>query len=297
MKSDRLFEIIYLLLEKKHLTAKYLAEHFEVSTRTIYRDIESLSISGIPIFMEKGKGGGISILPNFTLDKLILSEIEKSDIILSLKALKNSNIFEKSNVINKVESFLGTNNNEWIEIDFSSWSNGEKEKDNFNFIKTSIFNKQKIQFDYANSKGECLSRKVEPLKLCYKGSSWYLYAYCNIRKEDRFFKLKRINNLISIDENFIRKIPNEIFKKEEFEDEFIDIKLKISEKLAYRVYEEFEVYEKLEDGSFVCEIKYPKGEWMISYINSFGVHGELLEPIELREEIKKQIKKMNEIYF
>ena len=124
MKINRLFEIIYLLIEKESITAKELAEKFEVSTRTIYRDVEILSLAGIPIYMTKGRGGGISLLPNYILDKTVLTDKERENILSSLRAVQTVDIADsnsKQEIIQKFRSLFGNSYVYWIEVDFSSW--------------------------------------------------------------------------------------------------------------------------------------------------------------------------------
>ncbi|MBW6410858.1 helix-turn-helix transcriptional regulator [Clostridium weizhouense] len=295
MQVNRLFEIIYILLEKNIVTAKELAERFEVSQRTIYRDIETLSTAGIPVYMSKGKGGGISILPDFILNKAILTEEEKSEILSSIRAVNAVSFSdpEPENVLRKLNNILGDNDTDWIEVDFSNWGNAEMEKETFNNLKSAILSKKVVKFDYSSGKGENISREVCPLKLYFKGQSWYMYGYCRIRNDYRFFKLRRIKDLCISKESFNIKAPKNIMKEDNiFNDEFITLKMRISSKMAYRVYDEFEDFKKLDDGSFIVTIEYPKGEWLFSYISSFGEECEVLEPQEIRKEIKNKIEKM-----
>lgn len=287
MKINRLFEIIYILLDKKTITAKELAQQFEVSTRTIYRDIEILSASGIPVYMSKGKGGGISLLPDFILNKTLITKEEKVDILSSLNALKAVNFTKTDTALKKLSSLFGENNTDWVEVDFSSWGDIYNETEIFNTIKSSILNKNLIRFYYASAKGQKTSREVEPLKLCFKGGAWYLYGYCKERYDFRFFKLRRIKELYIENQQFLRKAPNQIFSdKDIFQEEFVNLKLKLSAEVAYRVYDEFSNYEEQPDGSFIAEIKYPKGEWIFYYVSSFGEHCEVLSPKDVRNEIK-----------
>lgn len=291
MQINRLFEIVYILLEKKLTTAKKLAEHFEVSQRTIYRDIEILSSAGIPIYTNKGKGGGISILPNFVLNKTALNDNEKADILSSLQAIDAISPDKTTTAIKKLSSLFGGANTDWIEVDFSSWVNADEEKRLFSDIKSAILNKQKVAFAYSNSKGKNSNRTVEPLKLCFKGQAWYLYAYCETRNDFRFFKLSRIKNLYLHKDTFKRNAPTHIFSENiDYKDEFINLKLNISQKMAYRVYDEFKDYELLSDGSFVVEFSYPKGKWLYSYISSFGEECKILEPEDIRQEYIMQLK-------
>lgn len=297
MQINRLFEIIYILLDKKTVTSKELAEKFEVSPRTIYRDIENLSSAGIPVYMKKGKGGGISLLPNFILNKTLITEEERQSILSSLKAVTAVDPNKTSTAINKLSSLFGESNANWIEVDFSSWENPKKELSTFNNIKASILKRQVISFSYFSTKGEETSREVEPLKLCFKSSYWYLYGYCKERSDFRFFKLKRISKLHISDETFNRDVPNQIFSNEKpFQEDYIKLKLKLSSKIAYRVYDEFDNYKQHSDGNFIAEINFPKNHWLIYYIMTFGSSCEVLEPKEIRDLVKAEVQKTLENY-
>lgn len=298
MQINRLFEIVYILLDKKTVTSRELAGRFEVSTRTIFRDVEILSAVGIPVYMKKGRGGGISLLSNFILNKAVITDAEKDDILSSLKAIKAIDLNKTETTFNKISSLLGESETDWIEVDFSSWANTQNETDVFNTIKGAILEKHVIKFSYSSAKKQTTSREVEPLKLCFKGGAWYLYGYCNTRKDMRFFKLRRIKELLVDDEIFQRKKPKQIFlEKEVFREDFILLKLKLSEKMEYRVFDEFEDYEQQEDGSYIVEIKHPKGEWIFYYIMSFGSHCQVLEPEFVRKEIQAELEKILEYYF
>lgn len=176
MKINRLFEIIYILLDVERITAKELAERFEVSTRTIYRDVEDLSAAGIPIYMSKGKNGGIALLPDYTLNKTLMTEEEK---IIILSALQGLNAFDESSVddtLSKLSAFFGDKNQGFYEIDFDDW--GSLMKDQFEKSKQAIISKRLLSFDYLSSLNERSKRIVEPYKLWFKEKNWYLKAYC-----------------------------------------------------------------------------------------------------------------------
>ncbi|WKY44576.1 YafY family protein [Eubacteriaceae bacterium ES2] len=290
MQINRLFEIIYILLEKKQITARELAKRFEVSTRTIYRDVETLSAAGIPIYMKKGKTGGISLLPNFILNKTILTEHEKQEILSSMKAVQTIDLSKSDNALKKLSSLLGEHHSDWIEVDFSFWSDTKSQTQTFIALKSAILNKQIISFSYSGARHGELSRKAEPLKLCFKGTSWYLYAYCLKRQDFRFFKLSRIKNLNCLKEYFQRPTPAQIFSEPPLLGApIIHLKLKISAKMSYRVYDEFDTYSQLNDGSFLVETDVPDGEWIFSYITSYGTECEVLSPNEIRNKIKSDL--------
>lgn len=297
MQINRLFEIVYILLDKKTVTSKELAKRFEVSTRTIYRDIETLASAGIPVYMSKGKGGGISLLPDFVLNKAVITDEEKEDILSSLKAVNAVNFSKTDTALKKLSSMFGESNTDWIEVDFSSWANAQNETESFNTIKSAILNKKVISFSYASAKGQRTEREAEPLKLCFKGSAWYLYGYCKSRCDFRFFKLRRIRGLCVTEQTFNRKSPKHIFTNENvFHEEYVKLKLKLSAEVAYRVYDEFDCYEQQADGSFIAEINYPKGEWIFYYITSFGSHCEVLEPEDERNGIKAELQNTLKLY-
>ncbi|MGO5053450.1 helix-turn-helix transcriptional regulator [Lachnospiraceae bacterium LCP25S3_G4] len=297
MQINRLFEIIYILLDKKTITSKELADRFEVSSRTIYRDIETLSLAGIPVYMSKGRGGGISLLPNFVLNKAVITEEEKADILSSLKAVNAVNLNKTDTALHKLSNLFGESNTDWIEVDFSSWSNPKKEMETFHTIKASILKKQVITFSYASTKGQQITRRVEPLKLCFKSGAWYLYGYCQFRCDFRFFKLRRISKLCVLDQQFQRNCTAPIFSENNaFQEEYVHLKLKLSAEVAYRVYDEFESYEQQKDGSFVVEMKYPKGDWLFYYITTFGYHCEVLEPEEVRVQMKVELENILQHY-
>lgn len=297
MQINRMFEIIYLLLGRKTITARELAARFEVSQRTIYRDIETLSAAGIPVYMSKGKGGGISILDDFILNKTVLTDREKSDILTSLKAVQATHFNETDSAIKKLGSLFGEENPDWIEIDFSSWHDSRNEEQIFNTLKSAILSKKAVTFLYSSRKGEKTKRETEPLKLCFKGVSRYLYAYCNLRKDFRFFKLSRIKDLTVTQRSFERTAETPVFKKETpFQNTWITLKLRFSSEMAFRVYDEFDSYTQEADGSLIVETFYPAGEWIFPYIASFGSFCEVLEPVEIRDAVKRELQKSLEHY-
>lgn len=297
MQINRLFEIIYIIMEKKTVTARELAERFEVSPRTIYRDVEILSAAGIPIYMSKGKGGGISLLDDFILNKAVLTEEEKTDIVSAMKAVEAIHCTRSNTVLKKLSSMLGDKESDWFEIDFSSWYSPTDESDKFHQIKAAILENRRVRFTYVSNKGEETMRTVEPMKLCFKGTSQYLYAYCIARDDYRFFKLSRIKELEVTEENFERAAVGPIFTKKNAPSiELITLKLKITGNMAFRVFDEFDTYTKDEEGNFIVEAKVPLGQDMIPYLISYGRACEVLEPQTIRDAVIEEIKKISELY-
>ena len=291
MQINRLFEMVYLLLNKKSMTAGELATHFEVSPRTIYRDVELLSSAGIPIYMTKGKGGGISLLPDFVLNKTVLTDGEKSDILAALHAVDAVNLEQTNTAVQKLSSLFGNTSADWVEVDFSGWANADEEAQLFSLLKSAILGKKKVAFQYHSSEGST-QRTAEPMKLCFKGQSWYLYAFCTVRQDYRIFKLRRMKELKLLDERFERTASAKIFEGTKiFQDDFVTITLKLSKKMAYRVYDEFSQYKTLPSGDFIATLTMPRGDWVYQYLATFGEDCEIIEPEDIRLQIKDKLQK------
>ncbi len=292
MQINRLIEIVYILFDKKTITAKELSGYFEVSQRTIYRDIDVLSTAGIPIYTNKGKGGGISLLENFVLNKSILSEKEQIDILSSLQSLKALNGSDVEPVLKKLAILFNKTNTYWIDVDFSRWGSGSDEKQKFSLLRTAILSRNLVTFDYYSSYGEKTERTIEPLKLIFKGQAWYVYGFCSVKSDFRLFKITRIKNLTLNKETFTRNIPEDIWgNPKDLTLKMIKLVLKIEPEMAYRAYDEFEqeFIMKNTNGSFVVTATLPEDEWVYSYVLSFGNHAEVLEPVHVREIIKRKL--------
>lgn len=298
---DRLIQIIFLLLRHENITAKQLAQDLDVSTRTIYRDINTLSIAGIPITSQKGYGGGLSLLEGFALDKSYFTQEEQSNIIQALQILKSSNYPDADRTLNKVAGlFSHTLQSDWLEIDFSYWGSPEKERRNMTALERAVINKYVIKFTYYNSELTITEQTVEPLKLLFKSHSWYLIAFSRRREEIRTYKLSRIRNLQITDQLFDRTLPADFSLTPVYQEEYnIPLfKLRFSEKIAYKVYDEFqeEYIKKLEDGTLEVTFRYQLSDWTFLYLLSFGEYVEIIEPVEARMLLKEKAQKILALY-
>jgi len=290
MSVSRLFEIVYVLLELPTVTAGDLARRFEVSERTIYRDIECLSQAGIPVYMRKGKGGGISLLPGFVLDKAVLTEGEKEDILSSMRAVAALRPTENSSALAKLQNLLGKRSCDWIEVDLSSWGYFGNDAATFETVKTAILEKRELHFLYASGKAEKLPREVEPLKLLFKGAAWYLYAFCKLRGECRFFKLRRIENAILTERHFDRVVPEQILLPDTSDKtSYFAATVRISSRMAFRVYDEISKYHVLPNGDFLCELLLPDIDTLCSYTSSFGEFATILTPNDAVAEMIRRL--------
>ena len=297
MKLDRLFEIIYILLEREHVTAGMLAERFEVSQRTIYRDVEALSAAGIPVYMSKGKGGGIALLPGFVLNKALLTEAEKADVLSSLRALGQVAPGAEDGALQKLGGLLGQSVADWIEVDFTSWQSPRQQAELFQHLKKAILERRAVSFQYASGRGETTARTVEPMKLWFKAQAWYLFGFCRLRQDFRFYKLRRIRELMVSDERFERTCPETVLPEDGRQPiEMVELVLRLPERMAFRVYDEFEAYERAENGDFIARVHMPAGDWAFSYVTSFGEHCEVIEPPELRSKVVEKLRNILNLY-
>ncbi|MBO1308035.1 YafY family transcriptional regulator [Enterococcus sp. 669A] len=193
MTNSRLLKILLLLLEKGKVTAPELAEQFETSVRTIYRDIDGLSAAGVPVYTTQGKGGGIFLNQEYVLNKMIVSAEEQEKILMALQELSLVENRQTDELLQKLSGLFRTTPSDWLEIDFSAW--GLESKTIFDPLKQAIFAQQLVKFCYMNRKGEQERRTVEPVKLIFKNRDWYLQAFCQLRQDFRLFKLLRIREL------------------------------------------------------------------------------------------------------
>lgn len=287
---NRAFEMIYLLMQKKCMTARELAEYFEVSTRTIYRDLDELSAAGVPVYTTKGRNGGICLLENFIMDKSLLSEEEQDEILFALQSIKATNAGSAERVSKRLAGLFQKRSIDWIDIDFSHWGSLNYEKEKFLKIKQAILANQYISFTYYNADGETSIRKVEPMKLIFKGGSWYLQSYCMERKSFRTFKIMRMDELKVVNEHFedrnesAPELPTQWAIKEE-----IEYQLLFKKSVSYRVHDEFprNHIKRNEDGTLLVTTLFQKGAWITGYLLSYGDDVTVVSPISQREEIKE----------
>ena len=301
MKINRLLEIILILLNKESVTARELAERFDVSTRTIYRDIDILSSAGVPVYTNKGSGGGISLLENYALNKALLTEHERDSLLLALKTLQATKYPEIEVILDKIGAlFKSSTGADWIDIEFSPWGSGPNAENKLLNIKRAILECTVITFDYVNANGIKSQRSVEPLQLKFKGSAWYLSGYCRMRQDIRMFRLSRIKNLELTEKTFVRR-PLDSIKEEEPEpvsQRNVTLKLRFQPQDLYRVYDDYdeERIVKNPNGTYDVTVTFPEDEWVYGYIMSFGNYVEVLEPPHIRDIVSRRMKAALEFY-
>lgn len=310
MKIDRLLAIVMILLNRNQANAKELADYFEVSQRTIYRDIEAINQAGIPIVSYMGSDGGFSIMENYQISKNFLTSEEISSILAALKGI-NTTIGNRkvSNTFEKIKGMLKDNEPSSskaksfpIHIDYSSWSSSAADKDKLKTINKAIDEKRVIGFNYINIRGEEAYRLVEPLSLILKDFSWFLHGYCHMKNDYRLFKIKRMNKIDLTKDFFTREfLPvEELSYMDEWSGDKpqLAIVLKFSANAKVRVVDCFH-YDQIQfnvDGTCIVSFTFPEDEWLMELILGFGSSVEVLEPVHLRQVIKEKALEIAKIY-
>ncbi|MDO4317541.1 MAG: YafY family protein [Lachnospiraceae bacterium] len=296
MSHSRLFKILYYLLDRGHATAPELAREFEVSVRTIYRDVEMLSGAGIPVYTEPGRNGGICLLHNFVLDKAMFSEPEKQEILTALQTLSATGYSSGKGTLTKLSALFQSCGPDWLEVDFSRWGRHDCDNAKFELLKTAVIRRRAVKFVYINTYAEKRERTVHPLKLSFKSKEWYLKAFCLDRQDFRIFKLNRILEPELLEASFA---PLPYPEPQETEQPSGDpIVLRFSKEIAYRIYDEFDgaLIEPQETGDFLVSAEMPVDSWLVGYLLSFGTQVEVMEPKALREGVATEAWKIQEKY-
>lgn len=288
MKIDRMIGILSILLQQEKVTAPYLAEKFEVSRRTINRDIEALCMAGIPLVTEPGQNGGVSIMEGYKIDRTLFTTQEMQAILAGLRSLDSvSGTNQYVQLMEKLSA--GASNllagDTHILIDLSSWHKSALSP-KIELIHSAILSANKVSFTYFSQREES-RRTVEPYDLIFQWAGWYLWGWCERREAFRLFKLMRMTDL-SLGEPFEKRpvsLPD-LRKNQLFPSQF-QVTAKIDPAYKWRLVEEFgpESFHPLPDGMLLFSGEFADRQSVIGWIASFGGSAELLEPVELRREV------------
>ncbi len=291
MQISRLFEILYILMNKKTVTAKELAERFEVSQRTIYRDIDTLALAGIPVYTSKGKGGGIRLVEDFVLNKSLLSEKEQGEILSALQGLSALKAEDAGDVLGKLSGLFHKSTTQWLQVDFSDW--GDQHGDLFSLLKTAILDRRVVEFSYYSAYGERSLRRVQPTQLCFKHRAWYLKGFCLIKNDHRTFKLTRIREAALTGEAFCQPPAGDPAQEEDFPVPMALFRFQIAPEMAYRVFDEFNQAQvsQNQDGSYTVTAFWPEDPWVYGMLLSFGEHLQLLQPEHAKAILREKLQK------
>jgi len=308
MKVDRLVSIIMILLDKNRIGAHELADMFEVSHRTIYRDIDTINRAGIPVRSTPGMGGGFEIMPEYKIDRKVFSTADLCAILMGLSSL--SHLMRGDELVNalaKVKSFIPADKakditvkvNE-IYIDLSPWMGTRNIQPYLEIIKTALQESKLLSFEYADRHGYKTTRTAEPYQLVLKGSHWYWQGYCHIRNDFRLFKLSRMSNLRIREEHFT---PRDYQKPQldfasMLETMQTPIRIRIHKSVMDRVLDYCPYERFLPDGDEHYMVTFPfiENDYYFNILLSFGTQCECVEPMHIRTEMRRRIQDMASLY-
>ena len=300
MKIDRLIGILSILLQEDKTTAPELAEKFEVSRRTINRDIEDLCKAGIPIRTAQGTGGGISIMDGYRMDRTILTSKDMQMILAGLRSLDSvSGSSYYGQLMEKIQAGSSefVTGRDSILIDLSSWYR-DSLAPKIETIQDAIGDRHLIRFRYYAPSGES-DRTVEPYYLVFRWSSWYLWGWCLKRKDFRLFKLNRMDGVQKTVKSFeCREVAMPDLSTEKIFSGEIKVKALFEADQKWRLVEEFGplCFTENDDGRLLFTADYTDIENLVTWIMTFGDKAELIEPQEARKKISIMVQKMTTVY-
>jgi predicted DNA-binding transcriptional regulator YafY len=310
MKLDRLLAITMLLLNRKRVGAKELSDRFEVSLRTIYRDLESINQSGIPIISYTGSDGGYEIMDQYRLDRQLLSLEELQSIILALKSMHPSldepdigSLLDKvGTLMSKTEQGAAAAISQQVVIDLNPWHGGDTEKEKLSILKKAARELHLVRFAYTNSEGTDSERDCEPLGIVMKRYIWYLHGYCRLRKELRTFRLSRIKDLQVLSEVFEHRLipPEDLNYRWERSNrpESITLVLLFQPKAKAKV-QDYYSSDKIAiqpDGTLLVRAMQPEEPWLYGLLLSFGADVKILEPQSVVQAVLKKAQEVVQLY-
>ncbi len=300
MKIDRLIGILSILLQEDKTTAPELAERFEVSRRTINRDIEDLCKAGIPIRTVQGTGGGISITDGYRMDRTILTSKDMQMILAGLRSLDS---VSGSSYYGQLMEKIQAGSSEFISgrdsilIDLSSWYR-DSLTPKIEIIQNAIGDRHLVRFRYYAPSGES-GRMVEPYYLVFRWSSWYLWGWCRDRKDYRLFKLNRMERVTETDKEFVcRDAPMPDLSAEKVFPGEIKVKALFSPDMKWRLIEDFgpDCFTEADDGRLLFTADYTDMENLVTWLMTFGAKAEVLEPAEARDITRRNAEETLQLY-
>lgn len=307
MKIDRLISIILILLDKKRIGARELADMFEVSPRTVYRDINAIDAAGVPIRSVSGVGGGFEIMPQYKMEKSVFTAADLSAILMGLYRL--TDIVRGDELINalaKVKSFIPAEKAKEIElkadsirIDVSPWMGNGYAARFSETIHTALRENRLLSFDYADCHGNKTARTVEPYRSILKSNRWYLQGYCRMRNDFRLFRLNRMTNLRMRQETFApRECPCPQLEFHDAATLQTKIKLRVHASVLDRVSEYCAPEDVASDGAEYYTVLFPfiENEYYYDILLGFGNKCECLEPPHVRAEMRRRLLAMLHTY-
>lgn len=300
MKIDRLIGILSVLLQEEKITAPELADKFEVSRRTINRDIEDLCKAGIPITTTQGFGGGISIMDGYKMNRTLLTSKDMQMILAGLRSLDSvSGSHYYGQLMEKIKAGSSdfVSGRDSILIDLSSWYK-DTLVPKIELIQSAVEERNLLTFQYYAPNGNS-KRSIEPYYLVFKWSSWYVWGWCTEKKDFRLFKLNRMDAVLK---EYATFIPREVLMPNLSDEKIfpggIKVKALFTRDSQWRLVEEFGIrcFTENEDGTLLFTADYTEKENLLSWLLTFGDKVKVLEPAWIQEELIRIAKNIIKAY-
>ncbi|MCP1224178.1 YafY family protein [Sebaldella sp. S0638] len=307
MKIERLLSIIVILLERKKVPAPKLAEIFEVTTRTIYRDIDTLNAAGIPIITYPGVNGGVGILEEFKIEKNLFTSEDLASLLTGLSSINSTfSSSEITNALIKLKGIIPQKKLKEIEqktnriiIDITPWKNSNNVSSDLKNIKSAMDKNKILTFKYEDRQRKKSTRKIEPYRIILKGSDWYVEGFCILREDFRYFKLSRISGLKITNKSFIpREIPESDPENGPIQEKIIKMKVSVDKSLRGEFSELYgeKCFLSETESRYTAEIPFADNEYSYRLLMGFIDKCEILEPENIRNEFILRIKKAANLY-
>lgn len=308
MKIDRMLSMVMLLLQREIISATELAKTFEVSTRTVYRDIDAINLAGIPIVTYPGVYGGVGIMKEYKVDKRLFTSSDIASLLIGLGGIRSAlNTDEFTNTLAKVKAMipqeqllqLDLQSNQ-IVIDLTPWKSDNRMADYLRIIKNAIEKKHIIELTYTSAKGDTANRKVEPYRLLHKGNSWYLQGYCLHKNDMRSFRLLRIEHLSDLDIDFSPRQIDLMAMDEGFtkDNPTINVTIKFAEaaKKSVTGFWGENIITSFQDGYYTAQITIADNKYGYKTLLLVSDQCECVAPPKVREYLIAQITAFSKIY-
>ncbi len=292
MAVDRLMGILAVLLREEQVTARDLASRFEVSVRTIQRDVDRLCQAGIPLRTLRGAGGGVSIMEGYSLDRTALTDADRGAILAGLRGLDSvSGGGYYRQLMERLPSSRTQAGDDCVVIDLASWY-GPLLAPRLELLKSACADRRAVRFTYCAPGGDSV-RTVEPCRLVFRWSGWYLFGRCRLREDFRLFKLTRMLDLEVLEETFpAYPLPSPITPVDRVYPDRITGVIRFRPSARWRLIDEYGggSFTVESDGSLLFTRGFPDGEELVRWVLTFGDQAELVEPRELRDRLTKTLR-------
>ena len=298
--TSRLFEILYVLLERRQVCAQELAGRLGVSVRTIYRDVVALSEAGIPVYATQGRGGGIALMEGFSLARAALSEGEKDALLMAVKGFAAASPEDARSALAKLSGLFERGAQDWIEVDLSAWGAAGQKDERFTRLREAIRRRLVVTFTYRSSYGLRRTRRVKPARLAFKAAAWYLQGKCCEKDAYRTFRLTRMTDVCVTDEGFADDLSHvPAIDIAYWGDAPVEpVVLRVRSACAFRAMDEFAPgqIEENPDGSLTVRTASPLCGDFIAYLLSYGDALEVLSPAHARAALRAAALNVAKIY-